>query len=115
MIETIPVADVLVRWSEMALALRSGKQEFLLVEGQTSAVIVDPDRYRRLVAAAEREERRRRTLDLAMPAAASPTAWGQGFAALEDVREKFAGLSDDDLDALFGEVSTEVRRPAFVP
>jgi hypothetical protein len=29
--------------------------------------------------------------------------WDQGFAALENVSEKFAGLSDDDLDALFGE------------
>jgi hypothetical protein len=109
MIQTIPVADVPVRWSEIARALRSGKQEFLLVEGQTSAVIVDPDRYRRLVASAEREERRRRTLDLPMPGAASPAAWDQGFAALEGVSEKFAGLSDDDLDALFGEVLTEVR------
>lgn len=35
--------------------------------------------------------------------------WDQGFAALENVSEKFAGLSDDDLDALFGEVLTEVR------
>lgn len=109
MIQTIPVADILVRWSEIALALRSGKQEFLLVEGQTSAVIVAPDRYRRLVAAAEREERRRRTLGLPLPAAASPTAWGQGFAALEAISEKFAGLSDDDLDALFGEALTEMR------
>jgi hypothetical protein len=44
-----------------------------------------------------------------MPGVASPPAWDQGFAALEDVSEKFVGLSDDDLDALFGEVLIEVR------
>ncbi|HSN77467.1 MAG TPA: hypothetical protein VL334_20540 [Anaerolineae bacterium] len=41
--------------------------------------------------------------------------WDQGFTALEDVSEKFAGLSDDDLDALFGEVLTEVRAAEVRP
>lgn len=41
--------------------------------------------------------------------------WDQGFATLENVSEKFAGLSDDDLDALFGEVLTEVRAAEVRP
>jgi hypothetical protein len=44
-----------------------------------------------------------------LTAATSQATWDAGFAALERISEKFSTLSDDDLDALFGEVLAEVR------
>ncbi|MBM4461426.1 MAG: hypothetical protein FJ011_27325 [Chloroflexi bacterium] len=116
MLETIRVADLPARWAEIATTLRSGEHEFAVTEGrQVRAVIVDPARYRRLVALAEREERRRRALALPLTAATSQADWDAGFAALERVSEKFAGVSDDDLDTLFGEVLAEVRTTGTSP
>lgn len=109
MIQTIRVADLTTRWGEIVQALRTGKQEFFLIEGQASAVIVDSDRYRQLVALAEREELRQRVLELPMAGSTSQADWDTGFVALEQVSTKFDGFSDDDLDALFSEVLAEVR------
>lgn len=114
--ETIKVADLTARWPEISLALRSGEHEFVVTEGrQVRAVIIDPVRYRRLVALAEREEHRRRALALPLTAATSQAAWDAGFTILERVSEKFADMSDDDLDGLFGEVLTEVRPTGTQP
>jgi O-succinylbenzoate synthase len=115
MLETIRIADLPTRWAEISTALRSGEREFAVTEGrQVRAVIVDPVRYRRLTALAEREERRRRAL--ALPTAATSQAdWDAGFATLERVSEKFTGVSDDDLDTLFGEALAEVRTTGAIP
>jgi hypothetical protein len=114
--EIIRVADLPARWAEISTVLRSGEHEFVITEGQqVRAVIVDPVRYRRLVALAEREDRRRRALALPLTAEASQAAWDAGFAALDRVSEKFAGVSDDDLDKLFGEVLAEVRATGTTP
>ena len=40
----------------------------------------------------------------------SQADWNKGFAALEQISEKFDGWTDDDLDALFGEVLAEVHK-----
>ncbi len=109
MIETIRVADLADRWPEIASALRSGKQEFMLIDGQTTALIVDSERYHHLAVLAKREERRRRILSLPFAGATPETSWDEGFVTLERVSEKFAGLSDDDLDVLFGEALNEAR------
>jgi hypothetical protein len=110
MSETIRISDVPARWADISAALRAGKHEFMIGDGrQVEAVIVSPTWYRRLVALARREERRRRTLALPLTAATSQATWDAGFAALERISEKFSTLSDDDLDALFGEVLAEVR------
>lgn len=109
MIETIRVADLADRWPEIASSLRSGKQKFMLIDGQTTAFIVDSERYQRLAEMAGREERRRRVLSLPLAGATSDSDWDEGFVTLERVSEKFAGLSDDDLDVLFGEALNEAR------
>ena len=108
--EIIRISEVPTRWTAISAALRAGEHEFMIGEGRlVEAVIVSPARYRRLVALARREERRRRVLALPLTAATSQATWDAGFATLERISEKFTGLSDDDLDALFGEVLAEVR------
>jgi hypothetical protein len=108
--ETIRISDVPARWTDIAARLRAGKHEFMIGDGrQVEAVIVSPAWYRSLVALARREERRRRTLALPLTAATSQATWDAGFAPLERISEKFVGLSDDDLDALFDEALAEVR------
>jgi hypothetical protein len=103
--ETIRISDVPARWTDISAALRAGQHEFMISDGQQiEAVIVNPVWYRRLVALARREERRRRALALPLAAATSQVTWDAGFAALERISEKF-----NDLDALFGEVLVEVR------
>jgi len=109
MAETIRIADLADRWPEIAMALRSGQREFMVIDGQTTALIVDAERYQRLIELAKREERRRRVLSLPLAGAASETGWDEGFVILERVSEKFAGLSDDDLDSLFGEAVSTLR------
>lgn len=109
MAETIRIADLTDRWPEIAMALRSGQREFMVIDGQTTALIVDAERYQRLIELAKREERRRRVLSLPLAGAASETGWDEGFVILERVSEKFAGLSDDDLDSLFGEAVSTLR------
>lgn len=81
----------------------------MVIDGQTTALLVDAERYHRLIEIAGREERRQRLLNLPLAGASSATHWDEGLATLERVSEKFAGLSDDDLDELFGEALTETR------
>lgn len=115
MLETIRITDLAVRWAEISTALGSGEHEFAITEGpQIRAVIVDPARYSRLVTLAEREEHRRRALALPLTAATLQADWNAGFTTLERVSEKFAGVSDDDLDTLFSEVLAEVRATATI-
>ena len=103
MTETIVAADVPTRWPDILAALRGGGHEFLITDGaQVKAVIMDSARYRRLVALAMREERRQRALALPLAAAESPDVWEAGFETLERISARFAGLSDEELDALFG-------------
>ncbi|PKO21976.1 MAG: hypothetical protein CVU38_11905 [Chloroflexi bacterium HGW-Chloroflexi-1] len=108
--ETIRISEMPTRWTDISTALRAGKHEFMIGEGRlVEAVIVSPAWYRRLLALARQEERRRHVLALPLPAATSQATWNAGFATLERISEKFSGLSDDDLDALFSEVLAEVR------
>jgi len=108
--ETIRISEVPARWADISAALRAGKHEFMVGEGRlVEAVIVSPAWYSRLVALARREEHRRRVLALPLTAATSQVSWDAGFATLERISEKFTGLSDDDLDALFSEALAEVR------
>lgn len=109
MTETIRVADLADRWTEITMALRSGQREFMVIDGQTTTLIVDAERYHRLIELAGREERRRQVLSLPLAGATSEIGWDGGFGALERVSEKFAGLSDDDLDLLFSEAVDIVR------
>jgi len=110
MIEKIPVTDMPGHWPEILAALRSGEREFLVTEGaQVKAVIMGHALYRRLVALAEREERRRRALALPLTVAESPAAWDAGFETLERASDKFAGLSDDEMDTLWGDVLDEIH------
>lgn len=108
--ETIRISDVPTRWPDISARLRTGKHEFMIGDGrQVEAVIVSPAWYRSLVALAQREECRRRTLARPLTAAASQATWDAGFATLERISEKFVGLSDDDLDALFGEALASAK------
>lgn len=109
MIETIRVIDLAERWPEIARALRSGKREFMVIDGQTTALLVDSKRYHHLIEIAGREERRHRLLNLPLADASSETSWDEGFVTLDLVSEKFAGLSDDELDLLFGEALSKQR------
>jgi hypothetical protein len=108
--KTIPAADVPVRWPDIFTELLAGEQEFLITDGQqVKAVIIDQARYYELVTLARREERRQRALALPLAAAESPATWETGFKTLERISEKFADLSDEDMDTLFGAVLTEIR------
>lgn len=110
MAETIVAADVPTRWLDILKALRSGEHKFLISDGQqVQAVIIDPIRYRWLVTLAMREERRQRALALPLTAAESSAVWDAGFVALERISDKYAGLSDAELDTLFGAALSEVR------
>lgn len=80
-----------------------------MIDGQTEALIVDSERYQRLASLAKREERRQRVLSLPLVGATSETSWDDGFVTLGRVSEKFTGLSDDDLDKLFGMALNEIR------
>ena len=110
MTRTIVATDVPARWSDIWAALRAGEREFLITEGaQVRGVILGHALYRRLLALAEWEERRQRALSLPLTAAESPETWDAGFETLERASRKFAGLSDDELDSLFGPVLDEIR------
>jgi hypothetical protein len=108
MSEIILVTDVPARWPDILTALRQGKHEFVVTDGeQVRAVIIDQARYRQLVATALREDRRQRAL--ALPLAALPDDWEAGFETLERVSAKFDGLSDKEMDSLFGLALDDVR------
>jgi hypothetical protein len=70
---------------------------------------MDHARYRRLVALATREEHRQRAQALPLTAAESPDAWDEGFETLESISNKFADLSDKELDTLFSTALNEIR------
>ncbi len=55
------------------------------------------------------EERRQRALDLPLVAAEFPAAWDAGFETLERISARFADLSDEDMDELFGAASNEIH------
>lgn len=108
MLEKILTTDVQTRWPDILTALSHGEHEIIITDGtQVQAVIMDRARYRQLVTTALREERRQRAL--ALPLAVSPDDWKAGFDTLERVSEKFADLSDDDLDSLFGSTLADIR------
>jgi len=110
MSEIVAVTEVPARWLDILAGLDAGEFEFFVTDGQqVKAVIIDQARYRRLVGLATREERRQRALALSLPVADSPEVWGKGFEALDRVSARFADLTDDDLDALFNSVLSEVR------
>ena len=95
MSEIVLVTDVPTRWPDILAALRQGQHEFVVTDGEhVRAVIVDQARYRQLVAAALREDRRQRAL--ALPLAAWPADWEAGFETLERISTKFDGLSDQE-------------------
>jgi hypothetical protein len=110
MSEVVAVTDLPTRWPDILAGLDAGEQEFLVTDGsEIKAVILDQARYRRLVGLATREEKRQRALALPLPAADSSETWDKGFEALDRVSAKFTGLADDELDALFNSVLSEVR------
>ena len=109
MSEIVLVTDVPSRWPDILTALRQGQHEFVVTDGeQVRAVIIDQARYRQLIAATLREDRRHRAL--ALPLAASPADWETGFETLERVSAKFDGLSDQEMDTLLGLALDDVRR-----
>ncbi len=108
--KTIIAADVPAHWPDIFAALLADEHEFLITDGQqVKAVIMNQAQYRRLVTLARREERRQRALALPLTAAESPAAWDAGFEILDRLSEKFAGLSDEELDTLFSAALTEIR------
>jgi len=48
-------------------------------------------------------------VDLPLAAAESPAAWDAGFETLERISARFADLSDEDMDELFGAALSEIR------
>jgi len=110
MIETIKASDLPTRWTEIFAALRAGVREYRIVEGQSSVMVIDSDRYQKLVDSSQREERRRRTLRIPLTGAESEQTWDDGFSALDRISQRFSGLSDDDLDDVFGEALANVRQ-----
>ena len=110
MTETIIATDVPSRWADIFAAILTGRREFLITDGrQIKAVIMDQAQYHRLVTLAKRDARRRHALALPLAAAEHPAVWDAGFESLERISEKFASLSDEEMDALFGAALAQVR------
>ena len=105
MTNVIGTMDVPARWPDILSALHDGDQDCKKVQ----AVIMDHAQYRRLMMLAMRKERRQRALALPLRAAESPNVWNAGFEALERISAKFADLSDQDMDVLFGAALDDIR------
>jgi len=102
--------DVPARWPDILSALHDGEPAVLVTDGKkVQAVIMDHAQYRRLMMLAMRKERRQRALALPLRAAESPNVWNAGFEALERISAKFADLSDQDMDVLFGAALDDIR------
>ena len=84
--------------------------EVVITDGQQiKAVLMNPIHYRYLMELAKRETQRQRAMTLPLTAQKSVAAWNAGFQTLERLSEKFSGVSDEEMDDLFGEVLAEVR------
>ncbi|GEM_PF-2070893 len=108
---TLKTTEVPSRWPDIWANLSIGNDEVVITEGQQiKAVLLSQFRYHYLIELARREQQRQRVLALPLTAKESPTIWNAGFETLEHFSQKFAHLSDEDMDTLFEQVLVEVRR-----
>jgi len=111
MAETLTVREAgLVYTIDVDKARLADRQPFIIErQGTPIAVLMSFDEYRRLKELDVREERRRRALAIPIDAARSAETWQASFESLERIREKAAGLSDDEMDALVTEALARVH------
>ncbi len=72
---------------------------------QVQAVIIDKVYYQQLIDLANREIHRQKALAMHVPVQTQEA----DFETLEKLSQKFADLSDEGLDTLFGDTLAEVR------
>ena len=109
---TLKTTEVQHRWPDILANLSPREHdEVVITDGQEiKAVLMNPVYYRYLMQLVKRELQRQGTMALPLTAKKSMATWNAGFEILEHLSEKFTGVSDEEMDDLFGEVLAEVRK-----